>query len=359
MKIKAAVWGGPGERALIETVTLDPPGPGEVLVRVVAAGVCHSDLHLALGHLGTHRFPIVLGHEGAGLVEAVGAGVSHVSPGDPVTFCFIPSCGRCRQCQRGRSNLCETGTTAAFSGTMADGSRRLHRADGADLLHFLGVAAFAELAVVQAGSVVPVPPGLPLAEAALVGCAVLTGFGAVRNAARVAPGDSVCVIGCGGVGLQVITACRLAGAARIVAVDPVPEKRELARRHGATETAAPEELEGTFDYAFEVVGRAETIQQAWSAIGPGGTAVVVGIAPIGVKAAISAVDFSDDKTLRGSFYGSGNPAVEAAELAQLAADRVFDLGASVTHTCDLAGINEAFDRMQRGEGARTVVLIDP
>jgi S-(hydroxymethyl)glutathione dehydrogenase/alcohol dehydrogenase len=241
---------------------------------------------------------------------------------------------------------------------MLDGTRRLHRVDGSELHHFLGVAAFAEHAVVPEASVIKIPPALGLGHAALVGCAVLTGFGAVRNAAKVGRGATVCVIGCGGVGLQVITAARLAGAASITAVDRVQAKLDLATRHGATSTANGEDLEASFDAVFEVVGRAETIELAWRLVRPGGIAVVVGIAPIGVKAAVSAIDFASDKTLRGSFYGSGNPAAEVAELAGMAAEGIIDLTDTVTHTTDLHGIDEAFERMRRGEGARTLVILD-
>lgn len=353
---KAAVWLAPNSRSQIEEIEIHDPKAGEVRVAVAAAGVCHSDLHLALGHLGAHRFPTVLGHEGAGRVDAIGDGVTSVAIGDRVSFCFIPSCGLCRQCLRGHPNLCEPGSKAAFSGTMLDGTSRMRRADGSPLQQFLAIGAFAEATVVPAAAVVKVPDALPLDQAALVGCAVLTGFGAVRNAGNVQPGDRVAVIGCGGVGLQVIAAARIAGAGRIIAIDPVASKRELALSQGATEFSSPDEARGPFDLVFEVVGRAETIELGWRLLDSGGTVVVVGIAPSGVKATIRAIDFSSEKTLRGSFYGSGNPARELADLAGLVAEGTVDLSRAVSHTTDLAGIDEAFERLQRGEGARTVVL---
>jgi S-(hydroxymethyl)glutathione dehydrogenase/alcohol dehydrogenase len=354
---KAAVWLGPNSKSQVEEIEVSDPRGGEVRVAVVAAGVCHSDLHLALGHLGSQRFPTVLGHEGAGVVEAVGTGVSSVHPGDRVAFCFIPSCGKCRQCLRGHPNLCEPGSKAAFSGTMLDGTSRMQRSDGTSLQQFLAIGAFAEATVVPAESVVRVPDALPLEQAALVGCAVLTGFGAVRNAARVQAGDRVAVIGCGGVGLQVIAAARLAGAESIVAIDPVPSKRDLAIAQGASAFTSPEEARGPFDFVFEVVGRAETIELGWRLLDSGGSVVVVGIAPAGVEATIRAIDFASEKSLRGSFYGSGSPATELADLAKLAADGTVDLARVVSHTTDLAGIDEAFERLQRGEGARTVVML--
>ena len=352
---KAAVWRFPGSRSRVEEIELLPPRTGEVLVRVAAAGVCHSDFHLALGHFGLHRFPTVLGHEGAGVIEAVGPGAGAIEPGDRVSFCFIPSCGQCRQCVRGRHNLCEPGSRAAFSGMMLDGTSRMLGEDGTPLQQFLSVGAFAEATVVPAGSVVKVPEALPFDQAALLGCAVLTGFGAVRNAGRVMPGDRVAVIGCGGVGLQVIAAARLAGAASILAIDPVEAKRDLALAQGATEFSSPEGAGGPFDLVFEVVGRAETIELGWRLLDNGGTVVVVGIAPTGVEARIRAIDFSSEKSLRGSFYGSGSPAAEMADLAKLVADGTLDLSRAVSHTTDLGGIDEAFERLERGEGARTVV----
>ncbi len=218
----------------VETVLVDPPQPGEVLVRIAAAGVCHSDLHLADGHMGDDRAPIVLGHEGAGVVEEVGAEVEHVQPGDRVAFSFVPSCGVCRECLAGRGNLCHLAEEVSFPGTMLDGTTRLRLPDGTPLKQFLAVGCFAERCVVPAASAVRLPEGISLRDAALVGCAVVTGFGAVRNAARVQAGESACVIGCGGVGLQVIAALRLAGADPIVAVDRVAEKLERAIARGAT-----------------------------------------------------------------------------------------------------------------------------
>jgi S-(hydroxymethyl)glutathione dehydrogenase/alcohol dehydrogenase len=252
---------------------------------------------------------------------------------------------------------------------MLDGTSRLRLADGTPLKHFLAVACFAERCVVPAASAVPIPAELSLRDAALVGCAVVTGFGAVRNAARVAPGERAAVVGCGGVGLQVIAALALAGADPIVAVDRAGEKLERALARGAThgvdatgEKPAREVRriagEGGVDHAFEVVGRAETIRLAWDTLRPGGTAVVVGLAPRGVDASVPAIGFIDEKSLRGSFYGSGYPAREIADLARLVADGSLDVASTVSHVTDLDGIEEAFERMRRGEGARTVAVID-
>jgi S-(hydroxymethyl)glutathione dehydrogenase/alcohol dehydrogenase len=353
--LKAAVWLMAGEKPSVEEIELSPPGPGEVEVELRAAGVCHSDLHLAVGHLGRRRFPTVLGHEGAGVVRAVGSGVGSVAPGDQVAFCFLPACGECRQCRRDQANLCEPGSRAAFSGTMLDGTYRMHRTDGSPLQQFLTVGAFAERTIVPEQSVVKMPPAIGFADAALLGCAVVTGFGAVRNKARVRAGDRVAVIGTGGVGLQVIAAAAAAGAEVIVAVDPAQAKAELALAQGATAFVPPDHVEGTFDWVFEVVGRPETIASAWRLTAPGGAVVVVGIAPVGADAQIAAIDFASEKSLLGSFYGSGNPAREIAALAEEILPGAIDLGRSVTHRTDLEGIDEAFGRMQRGEGLRTLV----
>jgi len=221
--IEAVVLREPGQPVGVETVLLEPPGREEVLVRVAAAGVCHSDVNLADGLLGEGRWPIVLGHEGAGVVEAVGEGVVGLSPGDHVVFCFVPSCGRCSQCRSGRPTLCEPAAQHTRSGTLMDGTSRLRALDGTPLQHGFLVACFAQYAVVPAAGAIRLPASVPLWQAALLGCGVVTGLGAVKRAG-VQLGDSVCVFGCGGVGLQVIAGARLAGAAKILAI--VEARRE-------------------------------------------------------------------------------------------------------------------------------------
>jgi Zn-dependent alcohol dehydrogenase len=370
MRVRAAVLHHPGEPVAVEDVELDPPKPGEVLVRVAAAGVCHSDLRYADGELGTDYWPVVLGHEGAGVVEEVGPGVAHVRAGDHVALCFVPACRSCRYCRAGRPNLCEVVAEHGAGGMLMDGTSRLRLRDGTTVKHGLRTACFAERTVVAAGGAVPIPRELPLWQAALLGCGVVTGMGAVRNAAGVGPGDSVAVIGCGGVGLQVVAAARLAGAGPIVAVDRAADKLELAAAQGAThvvdasrETAPVEAIHRLtrdgVDYAFEVIGRAETIRQAWAAIRPGGTAVVVGLAPEGVDACVPAIEFLSDKTLRGTYYGSGDPAAELPGLAALALSGDLDLAGVVTHLDTLDGLEAAFERLRRGQGARTILVIDP
>ena len=367
MKVRAAVLHEPGQ-VTIETVELDEPGPGEVRVRVAAAGVCRSDLHLVYCALGEGRWPMVLGHEGAGVVEAVGEGVSGLRVGDAVGFSFVPSCGACAQCRAGRLNLCEPAALAALRGTLLDGTSRLSLPDGTPLQHGLMTACFAERVVVMANGAVPLREGLPLWQAALLGCGVMTGFGAVRNVARVQRGESVVVIGLGGVGLQVLAAARLAGADPLVAVDRDPAKLALALERGATHAVdtAEERLVRTLrtitaggaDHAFEVVGRADTLLLAWKALRPGATATVVGLAPMGVEVALPAIEFLQDKAIRGTYYGSGDPAADLPALAELVKGGELDLTGVVSHVGPLDEALEALERLRRGEGARTVLIVD-
>ena len=251
---------------------------------------------------------------------------------------------------------------------MSDETSRLRSADGTPLGQFLSVACFAERSVVPAAAAVPIPASLPFWQAAVVGCAVVTGVGAVRNAARVAAGDSVCVVGCGGVGLQVIAGARLAGADPIVAVDMMPEKLELAKARGATDAVDGDDDDvarsvrkvsgGGVDHAFEVVGRPETINLAWSTVKPGGTATVVGVVPEGLDVAVDPRGLLAEKTLRGSFYGSGDPAREIAELADLIDRGVFDVESAISRATSLSGVGDALERMRHADGARAVVVID-
>jgi S-(hydroxymethyl)glutathione dehydrogenase / alcohol dehydrogenase len=364
--VRAVVLREPGRPVAVEEVELDPPKAGEVLVRVAAAGVCHSDVRLADGELGDGRWPMVLGHEGAGVVEEVGEGVTHVAPGDHVALSFVPACRACRACRAGRPNLCEPAGVNGFAGMLMDGTSRLH-VHGETLQHGLMTACFAERTVVAAAGAVKISRELPLWQAALLGCGVVTGMGAVRNVARVAPGDSVCVIGCGGVGLQVVAGARLAGAAPIVAVDPSADKLALAQARGATDVVPAGEgavdavralTGGGADHAFEVVGRPETIRFAWDAIRPGGQAVVVGLVPRGVEVSVPGIEFLSDKSLLGTYYGSGDAARDLPELAELALAGDLDLAGVVSETTDLDGVEAALERLRRGEGARTVVLVD-
>ncbi|MEU6163883.1 Zn-dependent alcohol dehydrogenase [Streptomyces tanashiensis] len=357
--IRAAVLPAVGSPLEITGIELPEPGPGQVRVRLAAAGVCHSDLSLTNG---TMRVPVpaVLGHEGAGTVVSVGEGVTHVAPGDGVVLNWAPSCGSCHPCSLGEVWLCAN----ALTGTANVHART---GDGTELHPGLNVAAFAEETVVAANCVLPVPDGVPLTDAALLGCAVLTGWGAVHHSARVREGETVAVFGVGGVGLATLQAARIAGASTIVAVDVSPEKEALARAAGATEyvvaseTTAKEirKLTGGqgVDVAVECVGRAVTIRTAWDSTRRGGRTTVVGIGGKDQQVSFNALEiFHWGRTLAGCVYGNSNPAEDLPVLADHIRAGRLDLGALVTERITLDGIPGAFENMLAGKGGRALVV---
>ncbi|WP_128375534.1 zinc-binding dehydrogenase [Streptomyces cavernae] len=358
--IRAAVLPAVGAPLEITGIELPEPGPGQVRVRLAAAGVCHSDLSLSNG---TMRVPVpaVLGHEGAGTVLSVGEGVTHVAPGDGVVLNWAPSCGSCPACARGEVWLCADALTGV-------GNVHAHRADDGSALHpGLSVAAFAEETVVAAGCVLPAPDGVPITDAALLGCAVLTGYGAVHHSAAVLPGESVAVFGVGGVGLAAIQAARIAGASTIVAVDVSPEKEALARAAGATEfvvasdTTAREirALTGKqgVDAAVECVGRAVTIRAAWDSTRRGGRTTVVGIGGKDQQVSFNALElFHWGRTLSGCVYGNTDPAKDLPVLADHVRAGRLDLGVLITERTALDGIPAAFENMLAGKGGRALVV---
>lgn len=349
----------------VEEVELDEPGPGEVRVRVEAAGVCHSDLHWMLGH-ATSPLPVVLGHEGCGIVESVGAGVTSVSPGQRCVFLLRPNCGRCDYCTVGRPMLCNGRTNP--DGTLFDGTTRLHRLDGSTIHHYGRISCFAEHAVIPEEQLLVCGNDIPAERAALVGCAVITGFGAVMNTARIELGSDVAVIGCGGIGLNVVQAARALGARRIVAVDVDARHLAFAREFGATDVvdaSAVDAVEairaatgGGAHYAFDAYGSARTMEQAFAAIRLGGTAVQIGLAPEGVTGSISPFELVlEEKTLKGSFMGSARPRVDMPRLLDLYRLGRLDLDGLVTRTYTLDEVNEAYDDLQRGVNARGVIVM--
>ncbi|HEY8474486.1 MAG TPA: Zn-dependent alcohol dehydrogenase [Natronosporangium sp.] len=358
--VPAAVLREAGGGLRIEEIDLPEPGPGEVRVRLAAAGVCHSDRSLAAGKFA-HGLPAVLGHEGAGRVVATGDGVTGLATGDPVVLNWAPPCRECWWCEHGEPWLCGNAARAW--------QRKYARlADGTEVYPGLGTAAFAAETVVAAGACVQLPPDLPLDQAALLGCAVLTGVGAVRHAAGVRPGESVVVIGLGGVGLAAVQGARLAGAEPIIAVDPVPAKAALARRFGATEVLAPgaglgkqiRALTGGrgADHAIECVGTPATIRAAWSATRRGGRATVVGLGATTDQVSFNALEIGHfARTLAGCYYGNTDPAVDVPWLVdQWRAGRL-DLAGLVSERVSLAEVGAALDRL--GTGARSVVIFDP
>ncbi|MBX5465341.1 MAG: Zn-dependent alcohol dehydrogenase [Clostridia bacterium] len=368
-RVRAAVLEEAGRRLQVEELELEPPGPGEVMVRLAAAGVCHSDLHVIEGDLPV-PLPAVLGHEGAGVVEAVGEGVTRVRPGDHVVLSWIPGCGRCYYCRIGRPELCDEAARLQVAGTLPGGALRLRRPGGAPVHHFLEVSCFAEATVVPERGVIPVRPDVPLDRAALVGCAVTTGWGAVVHTAGVRPGSSVAVVGTGGVGLNVVQAAALSGAWPVIAVDRVPAKLELARQFGATHTvdasrtsdvigAVVDLTEGRgADYAFEVVGRPETIASAYGMARKGGTVVVVGVAAPHLEVGINAFSLpSQSKVLTGSWYGRSVPEVDIPHILDLYMAGRLKLDELISRRYRLEEANEAFDALRAGEVARGVLLL--
>ncbi|MFI6349294.1 zinc-binding dehydrogenase [Streptomyces sp. NPDC050560] len=359
--VRAAVLPAVDSPLEIVDIELPAPGPGQARVRLAAAGVCHSDLSLANGTLRV-PVPAVLGHEGAGTVTAVGRDVTGVGEGDRVVLNWAPSCGECHACSRGEVWLCSDALT---------GAGRVHArlADGTALHPGLNVAAFAEETVVPACCLLPAPAGVPLTEAALLGCAVLTGWGAVRHAVALRPGESVAVFGAGGVGLSVLQAARAAGAGRIVAVDVSPAKEELARAAGATDflcarDTTPGEIRALTggrgaDAAVECAGRAVSIRAAWESTRRGGRTAVVGIGGKEERVSFHALElFHWSRTLTGCVYGNCDPARELPLIAEHIAAGRLDPGMLVTDRVTLDAIPAAFDRMLAGRGGRSLVVFE-
>ena len=349
----------------VEEVELAEPSPGEVAVRLAASGICHSDWNVITGST-PNPMPVVLGHEGAGVVEAIGEGVNEVAPGDHVVLSWLPSCGRCFYCTRGRGVLCDAAMADMFEGTLPGGSVALSQ-DGTPLYHYSFLSTFAERCVVPESCCVKIREDVPLEVAALVGCAVMTGFGAAVLRAKVEPGSVAVVYGAGGVGLSAILGCGLAGARAIVAADPVAFKRETALALGATHAVDPasddvaELVRGLTDgrgadYAFDTAGAPGVVAQAYEAVRRGGTVVAVGIPPVGATADIPAPSLPrEEKIVTGSFYGSCRPHQDMPLVLDLYMEKRLDLDALITRTFALEEINEGFAAMNAGEVARGVI----
>jgi S-(hydroxymethyl)glutathione dehydrogenase/alcohol dehydrogenase len=357
--VRAAVFDGPG-RVSVEELELEAPRSREVLVRLGASGVCHSDLHVMDGEW-PRPTPVVMGHEGAGVIEAVGAGVAGVSVGDHVVLSWFYACGRCGHCLAGRAWAC-SGTRAGQC-VMDDGTTRFRRpATGEDVFTYLAVGSMAERSVVPAAAAIPVPREVPWEVAALIGCAVTTGVGAVWNTAHVEPGASVVVLGCGGVGLSVVMGAALAGAHPIVAVDVSEEKLALAEEVGATHAVRSADEARAYvpagaDYAFEAIGLVETVEAVPSLLRSGGVGVLVGLTAAGVRASFDVYSFVDaGKTLVGSIYGEAVPALDFPRIASLYLAGCLPLDRLVSHRIGLDEVDEAFAAMRRRERARSVVV---
>jgi S-(hydroxymethyl)glutathione dehydrogenase/alcohol dehydrogenase len=364
--MRAVVFTGPDAPVEVTDVELAPPGPGEVRVTIAAAGVCHSDLHVRRGEWQP-PVPLVMGHEGSGIVTALGPDVSGLAEGDHVVLSWVAPCGQCRYCRAGREARCQVAATVvATGGTMPDGTSRLSRG-GETVYHYLGVSSFAEEAVVPASGAIKVRDDAPLDVIALVGCAVATGVGAVTNTAAVEPGAQVAVIGCGGVGLSVIQGARLAGAERIVALDLRDTKLALAARLGATDVidvsaadavqALRDLIPDGVDYAFDAIGRISTTEQAISMLGLGGAAVLVGLPPTGARASFEPLVLAEaDQRILGSNYGSVRPAVDIPALVDRYMDGQLSLDELVSSRRPLETASASLDDLEAGLALRTLLI---
>jgi S-(hydroxymethyl)glutathione dehydrogenase/alcohol dehydrogenase len=357
--MKAAIVWQPGEPMTIEDVEIGNPGPREVLIRTSYAGICHSDLHFSDGHM-KHPLPYVPGHEASGVVEKTGSDVSYVKPGDRVVTCFSMFCGTCPQCVTGHPALCESTEVKLPAGQ----SQRLWF-KGKLVNQFTNLSTFAEQMLVHENAVVKIDPDVPLDRAALLGCGVLTGYGAVTHAAGVKPGKAVAVIGCGGVGLAVINAALLVGANRIIAVDVMDSKLEIARELGATDLinasvtdpvqAVMELTSGGVPYAFEALGRKQTAEQAFAMLKPGGVATILGMFPPGTKLELEGSLFIKDRRVQGSSMGSNQFRVDIPELARFYQQGRLKLDRLISDHLPLSRITEGGEQLRHGSAVRQVV----
>jgi S-(hydroxymethyl)glutathione dehydrogenase / alcohol dehydrogenase len=361
--MKAAVLRTPGQGLSIEDVVISKPGPHEVLIRTAACGLCHSDLHFIDGHY-PHPLPAIPGHEAAGLVEAVGSEVRTVKVGDAVVSCLSAFCGHCEFCVTGRMSLCLGGDTRRG----VDEAPRITAPDGSTIAQMLNLSAFAEQMLIHENACVRIDPEMPLDRAAVIGCAVTTGAGTIFNACKVTPGETVAVVGCGGVGLATINAAKIAGAGRIIACDPIPEKRALAMKLGATDVvdamaddAAAQVIEltkGGVDHAIEAVGRPASGDLAVKSLKRGGTATILGMMPLSHSVGLSAMDLLSGKKLQGAIMGGNRFPVDIPRLVDFYMRGLLDLDSIVAETIPLSQINEGFEKMKKGDSARSVIVFD-
>ena len=360
--MKAAVFREVNVPMEVEEIEVSKPGPREVLVRTAAAGVCHSDMHFFNGTY-PGAMPMVLGHESAGVVEAVGSDVHYVAPGDHVITCLSVFCGHCEHCLTGRMNLCEEPETRRRK----DEEPRISQS-GTPLSQFANLGSFAEYMLVHEHAVAKIRDDMPLDRAALIGCGVTTGVGAVIHTAKVRPGETVAVIGCGGIGLSCINGAAIAGAGRIIAVDTVPSKLELARKFGATDVVNAKDddpvgtvmamTSGGVHHAFEAIGLKVTAEQAFQMLKHGGTATVIGMIPPGDMVALHGVDFLFEKKIQGSFMGSNRFRVDMPRFVDFYLQGKLHLDDMVSSRIKLSDVNEALLALETGEVARSVILFD-
>ena len=358
--MKAAVLTEANTPLSIENVEIEKPKRREVLLRTAFAGLCHSDLHFIEGLYSYFPLPVVLGHEAAAVVEAVGEDVTYVKPGDHVITCLSVFCGECPQCMTGHPNLCENTEVKLMPGA----ARRL-RWNGEVLNQAFNLSAFAEQMLVHEHAVVKIGDDIPLDRAALVGCGVMTGVGAVFHAAKVEPGSTVAVIGCGGIGLSAVNGAALAGAARIIAIDTVPSKLDLAKKMGATDTinasnadpveAVREMTGGGVAYSFEAIGTKATAEQSFAMLRPGGTATIIGMIPFGTKIELHGADFLRDRKIQGTSMGGNRFRVDMPRLLDLWAQGRLKLDHLISGRIQLADINEGFAKLKSGAPVRQLI----
>lgn len=361
--MKAAVLHTVNQPLAIEDVTLQKPGPREVLIRTKVAGLCHSDLHFMEG-LYPHPLPAVLGHESAGVVEQVGADVTYVKPGDHVVTCLSVFCGTCDNCATGRTVICTNTDVKMLPGQ----SKRLTWKGGEQMHQFLNLSSFAEQMLVHENAIVKIRRDMPLELAALIGCGVITGYGAVVNTAKVVAGETVAVIGCGGVGMAAINGASIAGAGRIIAIDTNPAKLQLATKLGATDLVNPKDgdpveqvknlTNGGVQHAFEVLGSKKTAEQAFQMLAVGGTATIVGMVPFGEKIELHGFDFLRERKIQGSSMGSNHFRVDMPRLIEFYMRGKLHLDDWISAKLKLSEINEGFANMKAGKTLRSVVMFD-
>lgn len=361
--MKAAFLETPGQPLVIGEARLDGCGPREVRVRTVACGLCHSDLHFIEGTY-PHPLPCIPGHEAAGIVEAVGSEVRTVKPGDAVVTCIAAYCGHCEFCVTGRISLCLGSATRRPKGA----APRITRPDGSPVAQLLNLSAFAEEMLIHEQACVAIDPAMPLEKAAVIGCAVTTGAGTIFNTCKLTPGETVAVIGCGGVGLAAINAAKIAGAGRIIAADPVREKRALAERLGATDVIDPtaedasrqiiDMTRGGVDHAIEAVGRPQSGALAVKALRRGGTATILGMMPLDHQVGIGALDLLSGKKLQGAYIGGARFPVDIPRLVDFYLRGLLDLDTIVAETISLEQVNEGFETMRKGGAARSVIIFN-
>lgn len=367
IKCKAAIAWGPGQPLSIEEVEVMPPQAGEVRVRIVATGVCHTDAFTLSGEDPEGVFPCILGHEGGGIVESVGEGVTSVKVGDHVIPLYTPECGECKFCKSGKTNLCQKIRATQGKGLMPDGTTRFSK-DGQPIYHYMGTSTFSEYTVLPEISIAKVDPAAPLEEVCLLGCGVTTGIGAVMNTAKVKEGESVAIFGLGGIGLSAVIGARLAKASRIIAIDINESKFPLARKLGATDCINPNDYDkpiqeviveltdGGVDFSFECIGNVKVMRAALECCHKGwGESVIIGVAGAGQEISTRPFQLVTGRVWRGSAFGGVRGRSELPSYVQRYMQGEFRLDDFITHTMPLEQINEAFDLMLEGKSIRSVI----